>query len=285
MPSVDGLAGIRQRRLRALLGRPGVAVLAVLVAVLAGVFGAAGATRIGWEFAPALPSGAQAEELERTVLPGLAVTGETDAPLWGYTDDSEYLQFGSAAYTADPAGSISDLDTLALGARGRLVAAGWKPLDLDMDPRASTLAPNEQNPLRAIRDDLVVTYTGGSSFAVQRSAPAWLAWYAAAGALVGALLGLLLVGWASRRAEKGSLAAQLAGIVAWPTVVFMLSVLTLAALLRPAFQSWEDVYYTRLLWMGGGTPRWTGLVALIAIGIVVVLGRRPALQPRPAPTS
>ena len=217
----------------------GIILLAALVSVLAGVFGAAGATRVGWEFAPPLA----VDEVKRTVLPGLEVTGDLDAPLWWYGDDGELPQLGTATFTAVSGAA-------APGVRERLVASGWKILDLDIDPAAAGGPPTEQNPVRAVRDGQVVSYGGGSRFTVRRAAP-------------------------------GSGTGQIVGVLAWPTVALMCYALGMALIMRPAFQSWPETYYARLLWMAGGPPRWVGLIALIAVGLVAFY-RRPVPQPRTA---
>jgi len=98
---------------------------------------------------------------------------------------------------------------------------------------------------------------------------------------LGALIGWLLTCWASRRADEGSLAAQLAGMVAWPTVVVMPVLLYGRMLLIPGLQTWRDVFYLNLLYVAGGPPRWVGVVAAVTLGIVVVLGRS-SRRPRPA---
>jgi hypothetical protein len=109
--------------LRAGLGRPGtsgVVALAVLVAVLSGMFGAAAATRAGWEFVGPLPSGAQAEELKRTAFPGVRVVGEDTAAFWANSPDDRSVYAG-VVY------SIDQTDARQVpGMQERLAAAGWQ---------------------------------------------------------------------------------------------------------------------------------------------------------------
>lgn len=253
------------------LGRPdrrGTGVLAVLVALLAALYGAAGASRAGWEFAPPLPTGAQAEELKRTVFPGVAVAGGGAAPFWTISRDGEYVEYGAAAYFVEPT-DPRDLTALTGTVRDRLVAAGWRVA-------GAAPLPTDTAPLLATRGGLTLTYTGGADFTVGRVLPPWMAWFAAGGAALGALTGWLLTCWASRRAREGSLAAHLAGMVAWPTVVVMLVLLYGRMLLVP--------FHLNLLYVAGGLPRWVGAVALVTLGIVVVLGRPPRRDRRLSPT-
>jgi hypothetical protein len=259
--------------IRVHLGRPGtsgIVVLAVLVAMLGGLFGAGGAERIGWEFARSLPSGAQAEEVARTVFPGVTVAGGGDAPFWTFSGDGEYVEPGSAAYVVES----SDVTHLVSGVRDRLAAAGWRIDDTSAEDARPGRIPTHDNPVRATRDGLTLTYVGGDTFTVARSVPSWLWWFAGVGAVLGALVGWLLTAWAGRRAEQGSVAGQLAGLVAWPTVVVMLVLLLGDMLFLPGSQSWQEMFHLHLLYIVGGAPRWGGLVIVVALGIVAILGRR-----------
>ncbi|MFI1994792.1 hypothetical protein [Actinoplanes sp. NPDC020271] len=260
--------GVRVR-----LGRPGtsgIVVLAVLVAMLGGFFGAGAATRIGWEFAQPLPSGAQAEEVARTVFPAVPVAGGGDAPFWTFSSDGEYVEPGSAAYVVE----TSNVTDLVSGVRDRLAAAGWRLDDTSAENARPGRTPTQDDPVRATRDGITLTYAGGDTFTVARSVPSWLWWFAGGGAVLGALIGWLLTGWAGQRAEQGSVAGQLAGLVAWPTVVVMLVLLLGDLLFVPGSQSWPEMFYLHLLYIVGGTPRWGGLVVVVALGIVAILGRR-----------
>jgi hypothetical protein len=251
-------------------------VLAALVALLAALFGAAGATRIGWEFAPP----ARAGDLGGTIFPGASVTGGGDAPLWTRSDDDEYVVYGTVEYTAG-----QDVMSLAAGVRDRLTAAGWRRPDDLPALGGGPVLPTEDDPLIVTRGDLIVTYAGGDSFTVARAAPDWLWRYALAGAVLGALLGGLVTVWACRRAPRGSTAAQVAGALTWPTVVVALVLLYGAMLGRPALQTGRDMFYLHLLYVAGGPPRWIGLVAVAALTVVVVLGRRGVVARVPQPAA
>ncbi|MFC7531442.1 hypothetical protein [Actinoplanes sp. GCM10030250] len=264
------------RGLRAGLGRPGnpgIVVLAVLVSVLAGLFGAAGATRIGWEFAAPLPAGEQADAIKRTVFPGVTVI---EAPLEG--PEGERVEFGGTGYAVDPAGP-GDIGALVPGLADRLVAAGWRIVEHpDASAPGFALYPAAAE-VRAVRGGLKLYYDGGTAFTVGRAVPSWMVWVAVAGAVFGALVGWLVTGWAGRRAAEGSAAAQLAGMLTWPTVIVMLVLLLGRLLGRPGGQTWQDMFYDHLLYIVGGSPRWVGVVALAAMGVIAALGRRRTPEP------
>jgi hypothetical protein len=113
--------------------------------------------------------------------------------------------------------------------------------------------------VRASRDDLILDVTAGG-FTVTHSTPDWLWRFALTGAVAGALISWLITGWAGRRAPEESAAAQLAGLLTWPTVVFMLVVFAGGFIGRPPMQSWRDVYYLpcsgRPAAHHGGWPWW-----------------------------
>ncbi|WP_436532583.1 hypothetical protein [Actinoplanes sp. HUAS TT8] len=272
------------RRLRAGLGRPGtpgIVALATLVSLLAGLFGAAYATRAGWEYATPLPVGTQAQMLGRTVFPGLTVRGGNDAPFWN--PSGEQAEFGAVRFVVDPA-DTRPVTTTTAAIRDRLAATGWRAVrnpDVGMPGFASSA---QTAVLKMARDGLVVTYDGGDDFTVARAVPPWMGWVAASGALVGGLIGWALTGWAGRRADVGSAGGQLAAMVAWPTVVVMLVQLLGGLLGRPGGQTWHDMFYLHLLYIVEGPPKWTGAVALVAVVIVAVqarLSRRPGQYPPP----
>ncbi len=261
------------RGVRVHLARPGtsgIVVPAVLVAMLGGLFGAGLATRAGWEFAPSLPHGARAEEVKRTVFPGVSVVGGGDAPLWTFSRDGEYVEPGSTAYVVE----TSNVAELVSGVRDRLAAQGWSIHDTAAGGVGSGGTPTHDNPVRATRDGLTLTYVGGDTFTLTRSVPPWLGWFAGGGALLGALIGWLLTGWVGQRAQRGSVAGQLAGLVAWPTAVVMLILLLGDMLFVPGTQSWLEMVYLHLLYIVGGAPRWGGLVVVVALGVIATLGKR-----------
>ena len=266
-------------RLRAGLGRPGtpgIVALAMLVSLLAGLFGAAYATRVGWEYATPLPVGGQAREVEQTVFPGLMVTGGGDALLW--TQPGEHAEFGAVRYVVDPRETRS-VTSAPAEIRDRLLAAGWRPV---RDPDAGMPgfeSSAQAGVLKMARGGLVLTYRGGDEFTVARAVPPWMGWVAAAGLLVGGLIGWALTGWAGRRADVGSAAGQLAAMVAWPTVVVALLLLLGGLLGRPGGQTWHDMFYLHLLYIADGPPKWTGLIAAVALGIVGVQGAVRWLAP------
>jgi len=211
--------------------------------------------------------GAQAEEVEQTVFPGLVVTGGGDAPFW--TQPGEHAEFGAARYVVDPA-ETRPVATALAAVRDRLAAAGWRPVgNPDAGTRGFELS-EQAGVLKMARGGLVLTYDGGDDFTVARAVPSWMGWVAAVGALMGGLIGWALTGWAGRRAEVGSAGGQLAAMAAWPTVVVMLLLLAGGFLARPGGQTWHEVFYLRLLYIAQGPPKWTGVVAVVAVGIVSV---------------
>ncbi|MEU4156929.1 hypothetical protein [Actinoplanes sp. NPDC026670] len=256
--------------LRAGLGRPGtsgVVALAVVVAVLGAMFGAAGATRIGWEHARPLPSGAEAAELTRTAFPGRPVVSADTAAFWAGKPDDRSVYVG-VIYSVDKA------DAEVPGVAQRLDAAGWQTVP-HLYPDSMSGAD-----IRMERDGLVLMYSPqGASLVVTRAVPPWMGWVAAAGAAVGALLGWLLVGWAGRRAPEGTIAGQLSSLFAWPTAFLILLWETGAFLYREFGWTSGDAFFLQLLYLAEDSLLlpWAAGTAAIAIAVVAVLNRWPQI--------
>ncbi|WP_229072048.1 hypothetical protein [Actinoplanes sp. DH11] len=259
------------RGFRAVLGRPGdrgIVVLAVLVSMLAGLYGAAHATRLGWEFIRPLPTAQQSAELRQVMFPGVPVGTEP-------TEDSNgFPALGHAVAEG------ADISGLVPGVRDRLVAAGWRIRENPAAGKYVTETLEFEDDLYAVRDGLLLYYDGETWFTVERAAPYWMGWVASAGALLGALLGWLMTGWAGRRAAAGSVAAQLAGAFAWPTVVVVLALLYGPFLLFfDSGLTYAEEVWSHLLHIATGVANWVGVVAATALAIVAVLGRSPTSQP------
>jgi hypothetical protein len=278
--------------MRARLGRPGgsaIVVLATLVALLGGLVGGAAAARVGWEWAPALPGGTQAEALKQTVFPGMTAFGGGDAPLIVASSDGESIRFGFADYWVEHTAATRDLEAFTAGARDRLVAAGWR---IHGDITATESEPDEITPTRttaflASRGGLVLAFTdtlwsnraawdndGAASFTLSRAAPAWLWAFTVAGGLLGALCGWLLVGWASRRVSPGGAPAFAVGTLAWPVVVLTLLVALGTGMwsIQPD-RPWSETLFVALFRLVGLAP-YAGLAALPALAIAAVSGPR-----------
>ncbi|BEL02578.1 hypothetical protein Q0Z83_007690 [Actinoplanes sichuanensis] len=259
--------------LRAGLGRPGtsgVVAMAVVAAVLGAIFGAAAATRIGWEYARPLPSGPEAAALTRTAFPGMTVTSQEDAAFWADDPDDRSV-YGGVIYSVDHAGIEVP------GVTQRLNAAGWQTvphLYPDMEPSMYG------TDTRMERDGLVLMYnTRSASFTVTRAVPSWMGGVAAAGAAVGALLGWLLVGWAGRRAPEGTIAGQLSSLIVWPSAFLILLWQTGAFLYREFGWTSGDAFFLQLLYLAEDLFlfSWAAGTAVVAFTVVAVLNRWPQI--------
>jgi hypothetical protein len=228
-PTAREVGNLARYGLRARLGRPrstGVVVLATLVTLVCGLFGAAAATRVGWEFAPSSPAGAESAALAATVFPGRQVWGGGDARLFDENVDAEWTsQYGSVDHWVKHTAQTRDVHTYARGARDRLAAAGWLIKD--------GAADGESVEFSATRGSLFLTYSGYyvpdrpwydsdgvTSFALSRaSVPSWLPWVAVAGGGLAAVTGWLIFGWASRRSEGDMVRTGFGAVLAGLTIV------------------------------------------------------------------
>ncbi|MEU4690663.1 hypothetical protein [Actinoplanes sp. NPDC023714] len=267
--------------LRARLGRPAstaIVVLAVLASLAAGLLGAAVAARVGWHYAPALPSGAASQELGATVFPGKRVWGGGDAETFVESGDGEQTIYGFADYWVKHDDTTRDVLAYAEGARDRLAAAGWDVHgDVTHESEAGSESSIDTAGFWATRDGLVLTYTGvlwgerapwdsdgAASFQLTRSAPPWLATVAVAGGLLTAAFGWLLVGWASRRTEDDPARAGVAATAGWTAVLLTL----LSALLGGLWNIQADRPGDEVLWLG--LRALTGVPGAMILGLIVV---------------
>lgn len=287
-PTAREVVNLIRYGMRARLGRPAstaIVVLAVLATLASGLLGAAVAARIGWEYAPPLPAGAEAEALGATVFPGQRVWGGGDAEPFVLSGDRERTVYGFADYWVKHSEATRDVYTYAKGARDRLAAAGWDVrAEVTRETEVSITDPNSTAGFWATRDGLVLTYSGvlwgnqpsydsegAASFRLARSAPSWLPAIAVAGGLLGAVAGWLLTGWASRRSEHHQFRTVVAGGAGWTAVPLALfPLLTSGEPDRPA----DEAYWLGLHMLTGELGEWIlGLaaVALAAARLRVVL--------------
>jgi len=233
--------------MRARLGRPrsrGVVVLAVFVALACGFLGAAGASRAGWETAPALPGGAESAAIGQTVFPGLTVWGGGDAPKFVQQGDGDGVEYGPAYYWVKHTTETKDIETYTAGVRERLIDAGWRIRSATVDPDpddADAVTLVYEVAFWATRGDLRLAYTdhvvpnapsydsgGAAAFALTRAEPVWVRVATGAGAVLGALIGWLLTGWVSRRTE-GRAVSGLIVVMTIIGLVFLLPALLMTA--------------------------------------------------------
>ena len=291
---------------RARLGRPCsamVVVIAVFVALVGAFLGAAGAARLSWETAPALPSGAEAAELTSTVFPGMTVWGGGDAGLFVDRPDGEGIEYGYADYWVKHTPATRDVAGFAEATRQRLEAAGWQIRSAvlpsvypGMEP-----TPEEQRYTRsfwATRDGLVLDFSidyrpdvpwydsdGSARFQLSRAAPAQVLGATVLGALLGAMAGWLLTGWVSRRTEPSRV---LTAVVTLTTSFALFLMLPALLLSLPAILQWigppdervTEPFWAGLVYLGDGPAILAGFLVL-GILPVSALPRSPAaLQDR-----
>ncbi|MEU7901244.1 hypothetical protein [Actinoplanes sp. NPDC049118] len=140
-PTARETANVLRHGLRGRLGRPrsrAVVVLATLAALVAGCFGAAAMSVLGWQFAPSLTGVVQAQGIDRTVFPGMTVEGCesgseltysehcADMPPFIPNPDHEGTRYGFLEYRVAPTPATLDHLTFTSGVRDRLVADGWR---------------------------------------------------------------------------------------------------------------------------------------------------------------
>jgi hypothetical protein len=229
-PTMREAADLIRHGLRARLGRPAsrtVVAWAVLTVVISGAFGAAFATRAGWETARPLPRTAEARAMLAELLPGQEVTGIQDAPAlfviygqplsWNSTrdllfgDGAEYAQSGVAGGVAAP--TLPPQETVEL-VQHNLRAHGWtiyslkvsdiyhcnEPCDTDgqyttiVAQRGDTVFRMEvYSPQARISPPISAGFVRATPFAVYP--------FGVTGGILGAVVAFLLFGWASRRTE------------------------------------------------------------------------------------
>ncbi|WP_305783625.1 hypothetical protein [Symbioplanes lichenis] len=271
--------GLVVRGLRARLGRPVssfIVLLAVLATLTGAVAGASAGSWLGWQAPPPLPSGDRADELGQTVFPGLTVWGGGDAKAFVRTGDGEGLQYGFADYWVEHTDATRAVEAYTVAARDRLTAAGW-----DVDARSG-------GAFVATRDGLVLSYwndvwtgrpwydsDGSAGFELSRAAPWWINALTLTGALLGALAGWLLTGWASRRTEDRPVVARTAGVFALFGLSLTAPLLLFSFGWSPAApgRPWTETLHLGLQWV----PRWAPIPVtwLAPLALVVAGFARP----------
>lgn len=248
-PSARQVANLLSCGLRARLGHPrsrGIVVLATLIALVAGVFGAAAVAPLGWRLTPALPSGAESDALKREVFPGLVAWGGGDAARWVPTGDGESEQYGFADYWVWHTAETRDVVAYTTRVRDRLAADGWTiRRDVELTgPEPDSVGPASRSAtFTATRDGLILRFDdtvvdrtapwsteGSAGFALSRAAPAVLWLLVAVAGLIAAVLAWLLTGWVARRVEGRRLRRAIIVVAAVTGLVVLLPATAFAML-------------------------------------------------------
>jgi hypothetical protein len=288
--------------MRARLGRPfskGVVVLAILVSILSGFLSASLANRIGWQAAPALPSGAERARLAEMLTPGLPAQWHelTDGP---FRDVGGETDAASIGYYTDRTPATENVDAFLAGLRQRLDAAGWRVIDTS--PIGSTdigtgARTNNSQALIARNDELVLQFEGHTegllTVSIYRAEPRWLTGSTLTVGLFGMLGGWLLTGWASRRLERRRWATLLAATAAVGGLILLIPAWLLGSLVFLGTLS-DTTVPDGPFWRGlvptdefGGMTYPAGAAIAAALAISVLCPPRPALVAgsRPAGTA
>ena len=301
-PGVRQVLNVLVCGMRARLGHPrshGIVVLATLVALPAGLFGAAAVAPWGWKLAAPLPEGAAAEQLKREVFPGLTVWGGGNAARWVPTGDGEGEQYGYADYWVWHTAQTRDVDAYTTMVRDRLVARGWA---LEREVESSRSDADDVTGWRsasfaASRDGLYLRFDdrlvdkqaawsteGTAGFTLTRTAPAALWLLEIAGALVAALAAWLATGWVARQVE-GRRFEHAVTVLAVAGLMVLVPVVSVVMLFAagfsdddPAEQGWFVAQ--RYLLDDAGRPALLFLGAMIAPA--ALLRREPWPRPRRA---
>ncbi|MEV6631776.1 hypothetical protein AB0M54_13595 [Actinoplanes sp. NPDC051470] len=194
-------------------------VVAMLVMLAGAWVGAFAGSRLAWEFAPDLPSGAAAGRLKETAFPGLQVYGGGNAKIIEPYGDGEGIRYGSVGYWVKHTTATQDVAAYSAGVRQRLTAAGWTVHDYDVaTPEALVDGGNAYDAtFWATRPGLVLSFsdhfwtgrpaydsTGAAAFDLWRQEPSWMPAAAWGGAIGGAAIVLLLTMWVYRRARPAA---------------------------------------------------------------------------------
>ncbi|WP_433296108.1 hypothetical protein ACQP2F_37575 [Actinoplanes sp. CA-030573] len=308
-PSPREAANLLRCGLRARLGRPagrGIVVLAALIALISGFLGAAIAARAAWEAVPGYPTGAALAEITGTLFPGtpafadrkgeglffdMADRSTAQVFLHGHDEDFEFSTLILGPESRFLPGSYA---TWTLAAQARLAAAGWQvtaaevtgPTDIasgTVDDTGRTFEATRGGYALRIDTTIDVVDTPPGSFdataTLDRLTPWYVTAFTAVGLLVGALIGWLVTGWASRRTEAATAAVR---TVSGTSAVIALALLVPQAVLGFLFLG------SQLTRTGApGKPFWTlsltygfgcGFLGylLLAVALVAAATSRPA---------
>lgn len=297
-PAFRAAANLVRHGLRARLGRPAsrtVVMWATLTAVICGLFTAAVATRLAWETGRPMPDRAETTAILAEVAPEHRFTdvqvspalftfysqrvrlGDLDAIL--FPDGGEYEQ---SSGTANATGTPPMPAAAAVGtAEARLREAGWhvysrsvEAYDGCTDKMCAVTATITTTSVEARRGDTLFQLSVTDpridpevpylSVGLRRTTPPAVLPAGVAGGLLGAALGWLLFGWASRRTE-GQVAPRLclaATLLLWWTPAVLAGPAMLVHHLHEPHPVWHP------LWEWLGQP---ALAIFFAAGTVSAL--------------
>lgn len=288
-PTVRESMNLIRHGLRARLGYPrggAVVVLVFLVGLAGAYFGGAAGHRLGWQFAPPMPSGAAAEEITATVFPGLKVWGGGDADVIVGQSDGEGIEYGYVTYWLRHTDATRDLTTYATGARERLIAAGWRVHDYTYQPPEDMVDRGQDSSVTfwAERPGLVLGFEqdlwtgmppydadGGNILTLRRQEPPWLGFFAWPGAVLGFAVAWLLAAWTGRRFWTAGVPGGVPGVVAGLTLVLLLP----SALLVPVPDSPGQAPWWAGLGNGITSATIPVLLAVIMLIAAVLIGPNP----------
>ncbi|SCE71657.1 hypothetical protein GA0070607_0705 [Micromonospora coriariae] len=305
MPTAALLARRCWRLLRGRLGRPAsysVVAWAALAALICGLFAGALASRLAWETSRPQPDRAEAGAILTEVFPGHDLS-EIDTPpalfvVYGHAlrlsnlktvllgDGGEYQESatGAAAFGAPPVPA----EQIVTVARQRLREAGWRMYDPRVssytgctDKLCATPLLITDTTLTARRGDTILNASistqstaDATYLAVElhRAPPPAVVPAGLVGALLGALAGWLVFGWASRRTEERLVSGMVKALFGVTIVLWWLPVLLSAPLLlRHHFGEPHPAWHPLWEWLGQPTASLLFLVgaacALLALGL------------------
>ncbi|MGW0435729.1 hypothetical protein ACWDV4_24705 [Micromonospora sp. NPDC003197] len=320
-PTLREAANLIRHGMRARLGRPdsrAVVVWAALTAIVCGLFTAAIATRAAWETSRPQPDRAEATAFLDQVLPEHDLVDLTtpsalfviysqplsldnaDSLLFG--DGGEYGRSSTSAYAAGT--PPTDPAQLVPLTQQRLRAAGWHvyaPVVDDytgcIDKYCGSLMQISRTELTASRGDTFAgiafqwppTEAGGSYLSVDlyRATPPAVPYAGVAGGLVGALVGWLLFGWASRRTDGHHPAVRATATTLYGITMFLWGAPTLLSVpsvwqhhLGEPHPQWHPFWE----WLGQPTASLPFLVGCAAVLVTLVLAALPRPDIRSAST-
>ncbi|WP_432838959.1 hypothetical protein [Dactylosporangium sp. CA-092794] len=286
-PTVREAADLLRHGLRARLGRPAsrsVVTWALLTALISGLFGAAFATRAGWETARPLPAPAETSAMLTEIVPDVPWSEPNPPPgrqfgIYGqslswdmrdnllFGDGGEYSQVGVGSTVHG--GSYADPQKAVDEAVANLENHGWTVSPVYRPDFRSWLTS-----VSARRGDLVLTFevfwdsTPDTTYlyaSFSRTAPPAVWPCGIAGGLLAGLVAFLLFGWASRRVEgrhpAGWVVRVLFGLTLllwWAPTLFAVTLVAASHVTEPR-QSWEPMWewfgqptYSLFFVVGGG---------------------------------
>jgi hypothetical protein len=284
-PTVREGVDLVRHGLRARLGYPrsrAVVVMVFLVALTGAFFTGAAGHRLGWEFAPPLPSGAAADKITGTALPGVKVWGGGNPGVVVPQSDGEGIEYGYATYWIRHTAATRDLTGYTAGARERLAAAGWRIHDYAYQAPEDMVDGGQESSATfwADRPGLVLGYQaalytgmpdydsdGGVTLTLRRQEPRWLGLFAWPAAALGFAALWLVAGWAGRRFSTAGVPGPLPAVVVGIALLLLLPSLVLLPVPDSPGQSpWWAGLYNGYGWLS--TP--LVLAALVLVGAALV---------------